>query len=193
MKVLIIYAHPREKSFNQAILKRAESVLAELRQNVKIRDLYALGFNPSLSADDQNQLDQGIIPPDIKAEQEFISWAEYIIVIHPIWWFGMPAIMKGYIDRVMISGFAYVYEENQMKGLLDDKKVLLINTTGTPELMMEKKGITKVLQASIDKGIYEFCGMEVEHLFLAGVPYVKRADREDYLDQVENILWKEFN
>jgi NAD(P)H dehydrogenase (quinone) len=193
MKVLIIYAHPRNNSFNKAILDRIEGVLTELQQEVVVRDLYALSFNPAFSAEDQVLISNGIMPEDVKVEQDYIAWAEYIIVIHPIWWMGMPAIMKGYIDRVLVSGFAYKYDNGELIGLLEDKKLLLINTTGTSDKIMERNGIKKVLQTTIDNGVYGFCGLDVEHLYLPAVPYVKKSVREEYLDEVENTLWQELN
>ncbi|MCF7912888.1 MAG: NAD(P)H-dependent oxidoreductase [Candidatus Cloacimonetes bacterium] len=192
MKVLIIYAHPRKDSFNQAILKRVEGVLAELQQDVIIRDLYAMNFDPVFRAEEQAKLQKNRTPATIKTEQKHISWADMLIIIHPIWWFSMPAILKGYIDKVLQAGFAYSYVNGKVIGLLQNKKLLLINTTGTPEKAMEQKGIKDVLQTTMDTGIYEFCGLKVEHIFLAGVSYIDEKAREAYLDQVESHLWQEF-
>lgn len=193
MKVLIIYAHPRSDSFNHAVLERTEGLLAELQHQVKIRDLYKIGFDPRFSAHDQKLLAKGDFPPEIKIEQDYINWADALIIIHPIWWFGMPAILKGYIDRVFQAGFAYKYENGKVKGLLKDKDAFLINSTGTPDKVMEQNGIKQVLEASMDNGIYKFCGLNLKRLYLTAVPYVKKSKLEEYLDLVEKFLWQEFD
>jgi NAD(P)H dehydrogenase (quinone) len=192
MKVLIIYAHPNKQSFNQAILSRVEGVLAELQQEVRIRDLYAMDFDPVFRVEEQAKLQKKRTPAAIKTEQKHISWADMLIIIHPIWWFSMPAIMKGYIDKVLQAGFAYTYVKGQLIGLLQNKKLLLINTTGTPEKIMEENCIKEILQTTIDNGIYKFCGLKVEHKFLTGVPYIDEKAREAYLDEVESYIWQEF-
>ncbi|GAA3319770.1 hypothetical protein GCM10020331_028030 [Ectobacillus funiculus] len=67
-------------------------------------------------------LAQGTVPPDIHEEQEHISWADVIITIYPVWWTGLPAMLKGYFDRVLTSGFAYAYGENGPEQLLKGKR-----------------------------------------------------------------------
>jgi NAD(P)H dehydrogenase (quinone) len=107
MKHLIIYSHPNSKSFCHAILDNVEEVLAAKKHDIVVRDLYALGFDPVLKAGDLADFQSGKIPADIKAEQNYIAWSDIMTIIHPVWWTGLPAMMKGYIDRVFSYGFQY--------------------------------------------------------------------------------------
>lgn len=130
MKHVIVYAHPNTESFNHAILETVKSELEGKGHEVRVRDLYELNFNPVLGASDFISFSKGNTPEDIKEEQEHISWADSITFIYPVWWAGLPAILKGYVDRVFSHGFAYAYSENGIEKLLSGKKGLLLSTMG---------------------------------------------------------------
>nr|WP_315200616.1 NAD(P)H-dependent oxidoreductase [uncultured Flavobacterium sp.] len=130
MKHLIIYAHPNSQSLNSHLKQTLSEYLSNSGQEVVIRDLYELHFNPVLSLEDMQGQRMGKVAEDVKQEQEFISWADHITFIYAIWWTGMPAIMKGFIDRVFSYGFAYRYDQGVQKGLLTGKQTTVINTHG---------------------------------------------------------------
>ncbi|MGF1922908.1 MAG: NAD(P)H-dependent oxidoreductase [Bacteroidia bacterium] len=189
MKHLIIYAHPNDKSLNHLFMQTAVDSLQDQNHEIEIRDLYSLDFNPTLSLEDMAGQRNGIVASDVKQEQAYISWAEQITFIYPIWWTGMPAIMKGYIDRVFSYGFAYRYDQGVQKGLLTGKKAIVINTHGKSKAEYEGIGMDKALLLTSDKGIFTYCGLEMsEHLFL------DRADRVDadtitkWTGQIKNIF-----
>lgn len=123
MRHLIIYAHPNENSLNHSVLKTVVENLEAQYHEIVIRDLYTNGFDPVLSLTDMQGQRMGKVSDDVKLEQDYISWAEQITFIYPIWWTGLPAIMKGYIDRVFSYGFAYCYDQGIQKGLLKGKKL----------------------------------------------------------------------
>jgi len=186
MKNLIIYAHPNPKSFNRAILMNIQQRLAQLNRSFIERDLYALNFDPVLKAADLAAIQQGNTPADIAQEQAYIKEAKTIIFIHPIWWFGMPAILKGYIDRVFSYGFAYAAKDGKISGLLTDKRVFVFNTTGGNELTYNQAGFNQGLKTTMDNGIYGFCGMKVEkHVFFYEVPTINKTQREAMLLQIK--------
>ncbi len=189
MNILIVYSHPYSKSFNHAIKKSVETVLKDFGHQVRVRDLYKGSFDPVLSVTDLAAIRSGKVPSDIKNEQKHVAWADAFVVIHPVWWTGLPAMMKGYIDRVLSFGFAYTYENGAPKGLLTGKKVFIINTTGSPYDYYSQIGMHAVLKRTSDEGIYAFCGMEViEHIFLGAVPAVTDDVRKGYLlDVVKKI------
>jgi NAD(P)H dehydrogenase (quinone) len=101
MKALILYAHPNPKSFCAAMKETLVKELKEKGHEVRIRDLYEIGFNPVLHADDFNEFFQNRVPADIKEEQDHIAWADLLVFVYPTWWIGMPAILKGYIGRIV--------------------------------------------------------------------------------------------
>jgi NAD(P)H dehydrogenase (quinone) len=123
MQHVIVYAHPNPKSFSAAIRDQISDLSQSLGNSVTIRDLYKINFNPVLSGDDFASIQRGVIPSDIKAEQTVIDSAELITLIFPLWWTGYPAILKGWIDRVLLNGFAYQHSpKNGIKPLLTGKK-----------------------------------------------------------------------
>ena len=121
MNILIIYAHPQSpNSFNHAICETIKNSVEQAGHMVKVRDLYALEFNPVLSA---VELSVKNAPVEVLIEQNFIHWADMLVFVYPLWWGGMPAIMHGYLDRVFSYGFAYTSGANGSVGLLNNKRI----------------------------------------------------------------------
>lgn len=189
MKHLVVIAHPNPESFNHAILETTVHALKLKGHNVVVRDLYAIDFQPVLKPQDTAAMKAGQTPDDIKTEQEHIANADAITFIYPIWWTGMPAILKGYVDRVFSYGFAYAYGEQGIDKLLKGKKSLIINTHGTPKEIYDQIGMTAGLKVTSDTGIFEFTGIEpVEHLLFGSVPSVGESGLKDILKQVEQTV-----
>lgn len=194
MNYLIIYGHFSPESFNHALLEVLTGSLTTAH-NVKVRDLYALNFNPVLTGGDMEALEKGTPPADIQAEQDLICWADALIFVYPIWWSAMPAILKGYIDRVFSLGFAYTVEETGPRGLLEGKKVYIFNTTGADEDTNRECGVFQSMHNLNDIGIFQFCGMEMAgHNYFTAVPYVTDDERRVMLSKfrsaVENLARK---
>lgn len=193
MKHVIVYAHPNTESFNHAILETVKSELEEKGHEVRVRDLYELNFNPVLGASDFISFSQGNTPEDIKEEQEHISWADSITFIYPVWWAGLPAILKGYVDRVFSHGFAYAYGENGIEKLLSGKKGLLLSTMGNTKEAYTAGGMFEAMKKTTDVGIFEFTGIEtIEHTFYTSVPSVDDSVRKQYLEEVKDVVNRAF-
>lgn len=191
MKYLIIYAHPYPSSFNHAIMETISEELRKGKKIFKVRDLYNINFNPVLSAEDFVAFQNGSVPADIKTEQEHIRVADILVFIFPIWWSSMPAILKGYIDRVFSMKFAYDITENGITGLLQGKKVFLVSTTGASQEDYEKMGAFEMMNAMTDMAIFQFCGMEtLGHTYFSAVPYVSDAERKKMLEELRSIVRK---
>ncbi|MET4082677.1 NAD(P)H dehydrogenase (quinone) [Pedobacter sp. UYP30] len=166
MKHLIIYAHPDPSSLNNQLKNTLIEHLLNNGEEVELRDLYQLNFNPVLSLKDAEGQRKGKVANDVEKEQEFISWADSITFVYPIWWTGLPAIMKGYIDRVFSYGFAYQYQNGIQQGLLAGKQAIIINTHGKSKTEYAETGMDEALSLTSDKGIYAYCGLEIKmHLF----------------------------
>lgn len=174
MRHLIIYAHPNGESLNGKFKDALQGYLLQKGNEVIVRDLYELQFDPVLSLQDMEGQRKGQVEDDVRLEQEFISWAEHITFIHPIWWTGMPAVMKGYIDRVFSYGFAYRYDQGVQKGLLKGKQAVIINTHGKSHDEYREIGMDRALRLTSDKGIYNYCGFEISQHF-----FFEKADRVD--------------
>jgi NAD(P)H dehydrogenase (quinone) len=190
MKVLVVYAHPNPQSFNHAILESFTKGLTETRHTYEVIDLYAIKFNPCLSGEDFVKLMEGKVSDDLKAHQEKVSQAEGIVFIHPIWWVGPPAILKGWIDRVFSMGFAYYLDEKEgkVKGLLKNQKALVINTAGGMEEDAKMMGSTDALKKIEDDLMFRFCGInDVQHVIFHNVVLADDATRKAYLEDARNL------
>jgi NAD(P)H dehydrogenase (quinone) len=188
MKHLIIYAHPNQESLNGYIKQTVIATLEAQDHEVILRDLYHLDFDPILSLEDMKGQRLGKVATDVSREQEYIAWAESITFIYPIWWTGMPAIMKGYIDRVMSYGFAYRYDQGVQKGLLEGKQAIIINTHGKSNTEYEATGMDKALLLTSDAGIYSYCGLEVkEHFFFDRADRATTAHTEKWAAEIQTV------
>ncbi|HIJ60921.1 MAG TPA: NAD(P)H-dependent oxidoreductase [Nitrospirae bacterium] len=189
MKQLIVFSHPNPKSFCGAIKEKVIETYKSLGDEVVVRDLYEMNFDPVLKSKDFEGLQSGNLPEDIKREQGYIKDADVITFIYPIWWTGLPAMVKGYIDRIFLHGFAYAIDENMnIQPLLKGKKAIIFNTSGAPKEYYDEIGMTRALEMTSDKGIFEFCGFEVLiHKFFGAVPYVDDKTRKAMLDEVAII------
>jgi NAD(P)H dehydrogenase (quinone) len=182
MRVSYIYAHPEPKSFNAAMKDTAFDALKEKGHEAKLSDLYAMNFNPFLTASDFPERKNpaffnafleaikasktGAFTPDIKEEMEKVKWADQLIFQFPIYFTAMPAVMKGWIDRVLAPGFGFnpITKSAYDTGLLKGKSAMLVITTGSPKEMYSEGGahgdLNKHLE-SITHCVFEFMGMRV--------------------------------
>ncbi|MCM3698648.1 NAD(P)H-dependent oxidoreductase [Paenibacillus macerans] len=168
-QVQIVYAHPRKESFNHAILETSVQTLRQKGHEVIVRDLYAMEFQPVISSSEI----LGGVGEDVEQEQEYLKWADVITFIYPIWWTGLPAIVKGYIERVFTYGFAYRYVNGEQNGLLKGKKAIIINTQGKSHAQ------------------YTASGIEVlHHEFFESVSGSDEATRTAWLRQIEEMAGK---
>lgn len=172
MKNLVIYAHPNPASLNHFFKQTIVESLKNSGEEIVVRDLNEINFNPVLSLDDMRGQRMGQVSEEVKTEQDFISWADQIIFVYPIWWTGMPAIMKGYIDRVFSYGFAYRYDQGVQKGLLTGKETVIVNSHGKSNAEYQAMGMDKALALTSDTGIFTYCGLEIIKHF-----YFDKADR----------------
>jgi len=190
MNHLVVYNHPNPKSFCHAIKETVVETGQNLGHEVQVRDLYALNFDPVLAPEDFEAMQKGGCRSDVQDEQEAVTWANHITFIYPIWWTGLPARMKGYIDRVYSHGFAYAFgPKGQLEQKLKDKSAIIVNTNGMPFDVYTKNGMYDSLKQTSDTGIFAFCGVRVlDHIFFGGVPSVSDEVRKGYLETVRTRL-----
>lgn len=189
--VLIILGHPETKSFSSSMACEAEKYFKSRNCSVTIRDLYRLNFNPvagpgdftklsekskehfQLGVEQKEGVNSGTLKEDLKTEIDFVKRADLILFVFPLWWSSCPAIMKGYIERVLMHGFAYDYDNNSVlnNGLLKGKQVKLMLTTGGSEDLYTPQGPSKMsVEDTIEHltfGTFAFCGLNVHKTFIA--------------------------
>ncbi|AEH61102.1 NAD(P)H dehydrogenase (quinone) [Methanosalsum zhilinae DSM 4017] len=204
MNILYIFAHPDRNSFNFAMKERAVKVFNERQDSVQNSDLYEMDFNPILRPEDfkQRKYKQFFNPfleqlnavktngfsEDIRAEMNKVNWADILIFQFPLYFTSVPAIMKGWIDRIFAAGFAFnpVKGEVYEKGLLKGKKALLVITAGADKKMYSPDGLhgdINELLRYITHCTFEFTGMEVLPSYI--IYETNQLSEEEGIDELE--------
>lgn len=189
MHVLIVHAHPESKSFNTAMARLAEATLSQAGHDVAVSDLYAMGFDPV--SDRHNFLtvaDPGYFrqqseeahaamrhgfAPELQAEMDKLGHCDVLILQFPVWWLGMPAIMKGWIDRVFAVGRAYGGGRWFDKGIFAGKRAMCSVTVGGPPEAYSDYGFyapVRDILYPIERGILHFTGFTVIEPFVVYGP-----------------------
>jgi NAD(P)H dehydrogenase (quinone) len=189
MKILIVLAHPKPDSFNAAVCGALCEGLGEAGHETDVADLYAEGFDPVMRAGELDQLGTGAPRDDIAAYQRRISRAEGLAFIFPIWWFGPPAILKGFVDRVLQEGFAFEFAEGEkIRGRLPQKKALVVNTAGASAALYRLFRFSAPLEKTFDRWTLKTCGIRsVRHLILHDVAHASAAERSAALRKVRRL------
>ncbi len=165
MNILVILAHPTPGSFNHAIAETVVHTLEQLGHAGVFHDLYAEGFDPILSTGEVPT--DSLLDPVIQEHCDQIAAADGIILIHPNWWGMPPAILKGWVDRVIRPGVAYEFEEGDdgegiPVGLLKAKAAVVFNTSNTPE-KREQEVFGDPLENLWKTCIFDLCGVKEFH------------------------------
>lgn len=195
MKHLVVAAHPAEDSFTMALTRAYAAELEKLGHSQRTYDLYRMGFNPVLAAHELAAISAGHpVSADVAQAQDDIRAADAIAVIYPLWWLSMPAMMKGYIDRVFARGFAYESRDGVVHGLLSGKKSVLITISGAPLSLLVKSGDWSAVQVLQDKHILRSAGFELlEHLHFDEVrPHLSEAIAEQHMARVRSCAQQHF-
>lgn len=186
-RVLVVYCHPNPKSFTHAVL---EAVLAGLRKadaEVRVIDLHAERFDPVLVVDEEHRrrdLDQ---VEATRPHRELVAWCEQMIFVYPVWWGGFPAMLKGWIDRVFVSGLTYTFRDRPRTavlptGLMRGKDACFFYTLDTPALLSFLDPGWLAIYASV----FKYCGFRrVRRHYLPRLKLTEQREREAWLRTVE--------
>ncbi|MFA8390100.1 NAD(P)H-dependent oxidoreductase [Burkholderia ubonensis] len=220
MNVLIVYAHPEPRSLNGALRDFAVQRLEAAGHAVQVSDLYAMNWKATLDGDDvtdrppaarfdpsldsKRAFAQGTQRDDIAREQAKLKWADVVILQFPMWWFSMPAIMKGWVERVYAYGFAYGVGEHSDthwgdrygEGSLAGKRAMLVVTTGGWESHYGPRGINGPIDDvlfPIQHGILYYPGFDVLPPFViyrtGKMDDARFAQMRDALGERLDSLW----
>lgn len=188
MNVLIVYAHPNPQSFNHAIVESVAQGLQQANHQVRIKDLYAEQFDPVLQAEDLARLQAGDTPEKIQHEQQALQWADGLVFVYPLWWFGRPAILKGWFDLVLTNGFAFRFTSQGFEGLLPQKKALVLITAGGQKDYFVEQQAENLVHRPMTDGTLQFCGIkQVDCRVFYNIPSSTLAERQGILQSVENL------
>jgi NAD(P)H dehydrogenase (quinone) len=220
MNVLIVYAHPEPKSLNGSLKDFTVRHLERAGHTVQVSDLYAMNWKAPLDADDSRErhdserffasaeskhaFENGLQSEDIEREQGKLEWADAVILQFPLWWFSMPAIMKGWVERVYAYGLAYGvgehsdtrWGERYGEGRFAGKRAMLVVTTGGWESHYSARGINGPIDDvlfPIQHGVLYYPGFDVLPPFVvyrtSRVDAAKYAELSDALAQRLDGLW----
>ena len=195
MNHLIVVAHPAENSFTMGVARAYVGELQRLGHEARTFDRYRAKFEPSLTADELAPSSNGRArDAHIAQAQDDVRAAQVLTVIYPLWWLSMPAIMKGYIDRVFARGFAYESANGIVRGLLMGKKCVLITISGAPLSLLLKSGNWDAVQILQDMHIFRASGFElVEHLHFDGItPDLPRTIADMHLAKARSCAHEHF-
>lgn len=208
MKVFIVHAHPEPQSFTSAMKDAAVADFTAAGHEVVVSDLYAMNWNPVASPADfgsrgnpeyfnyaleqRASADANTLAADIEAELAKLQAADLVIFSFPLYWFSVPAIMKGWIDRVLVSGRVYGGRRIYDRGALAGKRALLALTCGGRDYMMAADGIHGDIQQILKpvlQGTFGYIGMTVLPPFVGyHVPYLSQEVRGGILEQYRQYL-----
>ncbi len=190
MKINVIFAHPLADSYQASLHRRLVQTLKARGDDVVDFDLHEMKFNPVTQPDELRDLyGHAKIPQDLQIYVETLKWAEACVFCFPTWWSGMPAMLKGYFDRVWRPGVAFEVPPDSVRikpMLRNVKRFGVVTTCGSPwrftELYMQNPG-KKVLL----RGLKTMCGGGVKHLYLTrySVHGISGEKREAFARKVE--------
>jgi putative NADPH-quinone reductase len=190
MQALVVVAHPCDDSFTHAAAERAVTGLRAGGHTVEVVDLYALGFRVAMSPDERHAYhgETPLIDEHTREHARLVQWADCLVFVYPTWWSGLPAMLKGWLERVMVPGVAFVFDERSGKvrpGLRHVRRLVGISSYGSPRTTVKlindngRRTITRTLRMS--------CGLRVRTTWLAiyGIDTADEPRRRQFLDDVE--------
>ncbi len=206
---LIVFAHQNHKSFNSAVKDRTIEAILENGHTYDLSDLYDMKFYPVAGKQDfkvllnpedfnilneqQNALKNDLYIEEIKIEMEKVKRADFLIFIFPLWWASVPAIMKGWIDRIFSCDFAWGYSNLFHKGLMLGKRAAVFTSAGGDlkeySLEGDQKASLQVSLNHIHRGSLAFCGFDVLPLHsIYEVESCPQEERKNYLEEIDKII-----
>lgn len=185
-KITIINGHPRGSSFNAALAEAYRLGAVAAGAQVRMITIANLDFNPNLANGYHKRMD---LEPDLLSAWEHIRWADHLVWVHPVWWGGLPALTKGFIDRLFLPGMAYAYREDSIfwDKLLKGRTARIITSLDQPSfiyrLLFGRPSVNQLKKATL-----EFCGVKpVKVTYVGIIRSSTEKQRENWLDKVENL------
>ena len=192
MLALVVVAHPSPTSFCHALAERAAAGLRAAGHDVEMLDLYALHVAPAMTAEERLAYhgDDPLRDPTIAGHADLVRRAEILAFVYPTWWSGLPAILKGWLERVMVPGVGFVFDARGRvrPGLPQVRRLIGISTYGSPRTYVRlvndngRRTITRALRMS--------CGWRAKPMWLGlyGIDSSTVDERREFLDRVERAM-----
>lgn len=186
IRTLLILGHPNPASFNAALADAYATAAQEAGREIRRLDLHALRFDPILHAAYRGEQ---ALEADLQAAQTDMLWAEEIVWIYPVWWGGLPALLKGFLDRVLLPGFAYKFHPGHLRWdrLLKGRTTRIIVTQDTPG-WYDRFAYGRPAWRQMKHTVLAFCGLKLlSSTLYAPVVSSTPALRERWLADVSRL------
>lgn len=190
MRVLMIACHPRADSYSAALREAARAALAARGHEVRLRDLHAEGFVPTMSAEEHRVTNTaGANEVFVVQEATDLRWAEALVLVYPTWWYGMPAMLKGWFDRVWLPGIAFRIGAGAIEPMLTNiRRISVVTTYGSPLWLLWYIGWPdyKVM----NRGLRRLCakGCRLDWLYLTRMDQRARPELDAFLGRVRGFF-----
>ena len=177
MRLLTILAHPETGSFTEAVARRVAAGFTGVPGNEnEIADLVREGFDPRLDAEDLAAYrGQAPLKAEILREQQRIDGADALLIVAPMYWWGMPAVLKGWFDRVFTNGWAYrISADGKAEGMMRDRPVHLVLVAASDRDGLQRHGVIDAIKTTVEGGTLHWIGLQS-----ARVSYVVESESPD--------------
>jgi NAD(P)H dehydrogenase (quinone) len=192
VRILVVFAHPKRDSFTGRVLESFVGGLEEAGHEVEIADLYRESFQPLLVPQDYAQWEDRPMPPEVLREQARVEGCEGIALVFPIWWWSMPAILKGWFDRVFSAGWAYAEDYDPEGSLLPGRKFVVICPAGSSEHHFRKYGYDEMFRVLLEVGTLSYCGVSESDVHIFFEVYWDEKLTESYIPRAREIGFTAF-
>jgi len=185
-RILIINGHPKKDSFCNSLCDVYAASAKVAGHDVVLLNLFELEFDLNLQ---YGYSKQNTIAPDIQFAQEKIKWAEHIVIVHPVWWGSVPALLKGFFDSALLPGFAFKYKEDSLfwDKLLIGRTGRVIYTSDTP-IWFYKYFYSAPSVNMVKKRVLGFCG--IDPVKVTGIGPIRKSKlefRQKWIEKVEQL------
>lgn len=191
MRVLAVYCHPNPDSLVAAAKDRALDGLRSAGHELRFTDLYADGFDPTMSADERRTHEEPGVVAELQRYADDLMWAEALVLIYPTWWGGQPAMLKGWMDRLWVAGVAWRMDDGDRTPtpkLRDLRRLVVVTTHGSSKLMNSLQGESG--KRTVTRSLRAMCSRRARTTWCAlyGLDTCDADARRDFLDRVESTL-----
>lgn len=169
MRVAVILAHPNPDSFAHELARRAHAGLLAAGHDVTVVDLAAIGFRAAMSTDERAAYhgDQPVLDEQVRSQIDLVQSVEALVFVYPTWWSGLPAVLKGWLERVMVPGVGFRFDERSGKvrpGLTNIAHLVGISTYGSPRWYV--RGVNDNGRRTLMRALRLSCGLRASRRWL---------------------------
>jgi NAD(P)H dehydrogenase (quinone) len=191
VRTLVVHCHPDPESFTAAVRDRAVDALRQGGDQIRLTDLYAVRFNPVLSAGEQSRHLEPGPDPSVADHAADLQWCERLVLVYPTWWSGQPAMLKGWFDRVWVKEVAFDLppDSNRIQRRLHNvRRIVAITTHGSSKFVNALEG--EVGKRMMTRTLRAVCNplVRTEWIALYGIDTASDADKAAFLDRVGRKL-----